>query len=133
MQLNDFQKAVTAFGESVCIDETQGEAWGNISSCYIYQNRFKEAYSTLEQALKYSERNWKLWANMLTVSLKIKKFYKYFECILKLIENEKSEIITPEVLSKLITIFRYQQQTAERHRITETMKRRLDYLYGHLI
>jgi len=78
MQLKNFQKAISAFGECVCIDEAQGEAWGNIATCYIYQNRLKEAYSTLEQALKHSERNWKLWSNMITVSLKLKKFYKYF-------------------------------------------------------
>ena len=41
----------------------------------------KEAYSTLEQAVKYSERNWKMWANLMGVSLSVKQFYKYFECI----------------------------------------------------
>lgn len=46
---------------------------------------------------------------MLTVSLKIKKFYKYFECVLKIVDYEKAELINSEILGKLISIFQYQQ------------------------
>jgi hypothetical protein len=44
----------------------------------MYQKRFKEAFSALEQALKHAERNWKLWANMMAVSFTLKKGYKFF-------------------------------------------------------
>jgi Tfp pilus assembly protein PilF len=81
MRLNQFGKALKSFSECISIDETQGEAWGNMASCYMYEKKPKEAYSTLSQAVKYSEGNWKLWANLLTVSLSLKKFYKFFESI----------------------------------------------------
>lgn len=80
MKLNEYQKALKAFSECICIDETQGEAWGNMASCYLQDKKYKEAYATLEQAVKHSESNWKLWANLLSVSLTLKQFYKYFEC-----------------------------------------------------
>lgn len=46
----------------------------------------KEAFSTLEQAVKFSEGNWKLWANLLTVSLAVKKFFKYFDAIERIVK-----------------------------------------------
>jgi len=54
MRLNQFDKALKAFSETISIDDTQGEAWGNMASCYMYQKKMKEAYSTLEQAVRYA-------------------------------------------------------------------------------
>jgi len=54
MRVNQFDKALKAFSETISIDDSQGEAWGNMASCYIYQKKMKEAYSTLTQAVKYS-------------------------------------------------------------------------------
>ena len=48
-----------------------------------------EAYSTLEQGVKYSERNWKMWSNLMSVALSIKKFYKYFQCIEKIVDLDQ--------------------------------------------
>ena len=81
MNLKQFDKALKAFSECISIDQTQGQAWGNMASCYMHTKRLREACTTLEQAVKYSESNWKLWANLITVSLSVKKFYKYFESI----------------------------------------------------
>lgn len=54
----------------------------------------KEAYSTLEQAVKYSEGNWKLWSNLIAVSLVVRKFYKYFEAIEKVAKLGHQEVLT---------------------------------------
>lgn len=85
MRMNQFDKALKAFSECISIDDSQGEAWGNMASCYMYNKKMKEAYATLIQAVKYSESNWKLWANLLSVSLSIKQFYKYFESIERIV------------------------------------------------
>jgi hypothetical protein len=60
----------------------------------MYQKKMKEAYSTLEQAVRYAEGNWKLWANLLSVSLSLKKFYKFFDCIEHLVKLGQQEILT---------------------------------------
>lgn len=86
MRIKQFDKALKSFSECISIDDTQGEAWGNMASCYMFNKKPNEAYSTLIQAVKYSERNWKLWANLLSISLTIKKFYKYFESIEKVVK-----------------------------------------------
>ena len=41
MRLNQFDKALKAFSEAISIDDTQGEAWGNMASCYMYQKKIK--------------------------------------------------------------------------------------------
>lgn len=107
MRLNQFEKALKAFSESISIDDSQGEAWGNMASCYMYQKKTKEAYSTLTQAVKYSEGNWKLWANLLSVSLSLKQFYKYFECLERIVKLGQHEIITEDILGRVVQIMRY--------------------------
>ena len=47
MRDKNFDKALKAFSECVSIDDSQGEAWGNMASCYMHQKKMKEAYSTL--------------------------------------------------------------------------------------
>lgn len=74
-----------------------------------------------------------MWANLLSVSLKLKKFYKYFECIEKLVNLEKSDLLTHEMLSKVTKIFQYQQESSDRRRSINTMKNRIDRLYTLLV
>jgi hypothetical protein len=76
------------------MDESQGEAWGNLASCYIFLKKMNEAFMTLEQAVKYCEYEWRIWSNLMGVSIKIKKFYKYFECIERLVMLGQVKIMT---------------------------------------
>ena len=73
--------------------------------------KMKEAFSTLSQAVKYSERNWKIWSNLMSVSLSVKQFSKYFECIERIVKLGNSELITAENLQKIIKIFQYKQES----------------------
>jgi Tfp pilus assembly protein PilF len=41
MRLNQFEGALKAFAESVSIDDSQGEAWGNMASCYMHLKKMK--------------------------------------------------------------------------------------------
>ncbi len=132
MRLNQFDKALKSFSECVSIDETQGEAWGNIASCYMFSKKMKEAYSTLRQAVKYSEGNWKLWANLLSVSLSLKQFYRYFESIEKVVQLGHQEMLTEEIFAKVVQIMKYQNETAERKRILFNHKNRIDKLFAFL-
>ena len=65
-----------------------------MASCYMYSKKMNEAFSTLTQAVKHSEGNWKLWANLLSVSLSTKRFYKYLECIERLVKLGHSELLS---------------------------------------
>ena len=48
MRLEEFDKAIFAFGSVVAIDETQEEAWGNIANCYSVQEKYTEALACTE-------------------------------------------------------------------------------------
>lgn len=45
IKLENYEKAVYAFGHVVSYDEQHGEAWSNIASCYLQMKRNKEAIS----------------------------------------------------------------------------------------
>ena len=56
-----------------------------MAACMITLKKFKEAMGALEQGVKHSESDWKLWSNLMAISLKNKKFYKFYQCIERLI------------------------------------------------
>ncbi|EGR31287.1 tetratricopeptide repeat protein [Ichthyophthirius multifiliis] len=100
MKLNDLKNATNCFSTVVSIDEQQGESWANLSGCLMKQGKKLEAYSTLDQAVKYCERNWRIWQNLLYISLSNKKFYKYFECIERITGLGHKDVVDFEALSQ---------------------------------
>ena len=95
----------------------------------MYMNKIKEAYSTLEQAVKYSERSWKLWANLLSVSLSLKKFYKYCEAFERIVKLGHQEILDETKYMKIVQIMSYKTESNERKRIIFALKNRIDRLF----
>lgn len=116
----------------VSIDETYSEAWSNIATAFQQLGKKIEAYSTLEQALKHNENNWKIWFNFLHVSLANKKFFSYIESIHKLILLQHKELIEESVLKHLNQIFLYQIELYPKvpHKgAFETIKNRIENVY----
>lgn len=103
-----------------------------MASCYLHDDKIKEAYATLEQAVKYSTRSWKIWSNLLSVSLRVKQFYKYFDSIEKLVMLDHSELISDEAFSKIVTIFRYKVQNRTRMMPTYLYYRRINNLFQNI-
>lgn len=48
MKLEEYDKAIFAFGTAINIDERDTEAWGNIASCYHAQEKYNEALGCTE-------------------------------------------------------------------------------------
>lgn len=98
--------------------------------------KMREAYSTLEQAVKHAEGNWKIWSNLLSVSLSLKQFYKFFECIERLVRLEHSELLTKQTMSKIQQVMKFKLYEALdgkiRKRIAFNFKNRIDRLFGYL-
>lgn len=93
----------------------------------------KQAYSTLEQAVKHAEGNWKLWSNFLSVSLSLKQFFKFFDCIQKIVQLNHAEVLTQQTLSRIAQIMQFKLYEAVdgkcRKRIAYNFKRRIDGLF----
>ena len=48
MRIKDYQGAIYAFGSFISIDDRNGEAWANLSNCYIAQKRYFDAVNCCE-------------------------------------------------------------------------------------
>lgn len=88
MRLEDMPKAIFAFANVVSIDETQVEAWGNLSNCYSVQDKMTEALACTEQALKFNRKHWRIWQNCIRFSLATRNYYKTTNCIRELLRND---------------------------------------------
>ncbi len=58
-----YTEAISALERSIAIRPT-AYAYSNLGVAYFYQRRFAEAATTYEQALKWDEHNYELWANL---------------------------------------------------------------------
>ena len=96
----------------------------------------KQAYSTLEQAVRHAEGNWKLWSNFLSVSLSLKQFFKFFDCIQKLVQLNHAEVLTQAILNKISQVMQFKLYQGVdgkcRKRIVYNYKRRIDGLFEFL-
>lgn len=92
LKLNESLKAIRSFSQVVTINNAQGDAWANMANAYLNLGKREEAFSTLEQAVKHNESSWKMWSNLMQVSFMTKKFYKFFECIQRIITLGKGVI-----------------------------------------
>ncbi|XP_022121980.2 tetratricopeptide repeat protein 27 [Pieris rapae] len=50
------------------------EAWNNLAKVYMMQGEKERAYRALMEALRFNYDNWKLWTNVITVSLETDHF-----------------------------------------------------------
>ena len=105
MRLEEFDKAIFAFGTVVSFDERQEDAWGNLANCYAVQDKFKEALACTEQALKYNRKKWRVWQNCIKFSLATQNFYKTINCIRVLLQNNEYEGLNANLLLKATEIF----------------------------
>jgi len=86
LKTNQYQDAVVAFGQVVSIDESQGDAWANMAAAFSVQGKKLEAFNALQQAVKHHENSWRIWQNLMLVSLECKKFKAFLEAIDRLLK-----------------------------------------------
>ena len=73
MRLERWAEASHAFVQVVSLEDTQGDAWNNLAACRIQEGKPQEAFLALEQGLKHSRRNRKMWENMLNLAIQLRK------------------------------------------------------------
>ena len=57
--------------------------------------------ATLEQAVKFCENNWRIWQNLMFISLQNKKFWKFLMGIEKLTQLNHRQLIDEDILRKV--------------------------------
>ena len=64
------------------------------------------------------------------MSLSTKNFYKYLECMERLVKLGHQEVLTEETFAKVVQIMKYNNETAERKRVLFAYKNRIDRLFA---
>lgn len=78
MQVENYVLSVKAYKRVVSLDPENLEAWNNMASAYIHMGDKAKAWRVLQEALKCSYDNWRVWENYLLVCMDVGAFE---ECI----------------------------------------------------
>lgn len=78
MQVENYVLSVKAYKRVVTLDPESLEAWNNMASAYIHMGDKPKAWRVLQEALKCSYDNWRVWENYLLVCMDVGAFD---ECI----------------------------------------------------
>lgn len=97
MRLQRWADGAHAFVQMVSLDDSQADAWNNLAACRIHEGKPQEAFLALEQGLKHSRRNWKMWENMLQLGISLKRPPAVLEAFQTLVELKHFECLQDPV------------------------------------
>ncbi|KAK4472515.1 hypothetical protein MN116_003760 [Schistosoma mekongi] len=74
LQAKEYPKAESAFRSCVRLDPDNFEAWNNCATAVLLQGKKNIALALMKEACKYSYENWRIWENILLISVEVKAF-----------------------------------------------------------
>lgn len=92
MQIREWEKAFRTFSRVVQLQSDDGEAWNNVGSLYIELGQMDQAYVALQEAVKYRRESWRIWENLLTVSLHHGDVYNAVLCVETILELQPQQL-----------------------------------------
>ncbi|KAL1917995.1 uncharacterized protein VTP21DRAFT_3261 [Calcarisporiella thermophila] len=102
----DWETAIESFTRCVSLDHTNGEAWNNLASIYLKSGRKQDAVRPLQQALRQSYDDWRIWQNYLYTCVDVGEFGEVIRATERLMElrweKDGSKAVDVEVLGILV-------------------------------
>ena len=99
MKLGQWQTALRAFSEVASQEPEESDAWANIAAIHMHNKQPAEAYPALNESLKYSRANWRVWVSKLYTCLDLDKYDEAIHACNVLLdlrtEKQRSEGIPP--------------------------------------
>jgi len=92
-----------AFHRVISFYPTDGESWANLGTVYIKQNKLKEAFLALKEALRHRRESWQMWDNFLLICLKLGKLQDAIQALHNLLEL-RDKYIDIEALNYLVEL-----------------------------
>lgn len=106
------------------------EAWNNLAKVYVKQGDKKRAYRALMEALKFNYDNWKLWENVMLVSIDTCHYDDVIRSVHRILDlQHKFEDL--EVLSLLVHVINTDAKDADGNSAARLRKRALE-LFGRI-
>ncbi|XP_053625615.1 tetratricopeptide repeat protein 27 [Plodia interpunctella] len=106
------------------------EAWNNLAKVYVHQGDKLRAYRALMEALKFNYDNWKLWENVIIVSLDTGHFEDVIRGVHRMLDL-RSKYEDTEVQAVLVRAIAEDQKDADGNGAGRLRKRALE-LFGRL-
>ncbi|KAJ1657008.1 hypothetical protein IWQ61_003513 [Dispira simplex] len=85
MRVEDWNIAIQGFLRTVSLDPDNGEAWNNLASCYLRQDKPADAFNTYKQAVRKNFENWRIWSNYLYVAIDIGQFGEAISALMHIV------------------------------------------------
>jgi len=104
MILEQSEDALNAFSRLIQQEPDDGEAWNNMASIYIRLGKKRDAYVALKEALRCAHENWKIWENLLFVSMDLGEFNSALHAIEIILEFKKENPVDTDILSLLADV-----------------------------
>ncbi|CAG8717496.1 11891_t:CDS:1 [Acaulospora morrowiae] len=106
MHVEDWETAAQAFTRVISINTDNSEAWNNLASAYLRQNRKTDAFNSFQQGLKQNYDNWKIWQNYMYTAIDIGEFSEAIRAMERVVDlrwkEEKESCVDLEVLGIIV-------------------------------
>jgi tetratricopeptide (TPR) repeat protein len=105
MKLGRWERALQAFSEVVQQEPEEADAWANVAAVHMHNKMPAEAYPALNESLKYSRNNWRVWVSKLYTCLDLQKFNEAIQAcnvILDLTDDKEASKAGPILEEKCI-------------------------------
>ncbi|KAL0842398.1 hypothetical protein ABMA28_014511 [Loxostege sticticalis] len=130
LQTEQWETSAAAYRRYTYLQPNSFEAWNNLAKVYVNQGDKPRAYRALMEALRFNYDNWKLWENVVTVSMDTGHFDDVIRGVHRLAELlGKFEDV--EVLALLVRAALHDHKDAEGNSAARLRKRILE-LFGRI-
>lgn len=101
LNVEDWKLAASTYRKYTCLEPNSFEAWNNLAKAYVKLGEKTRAHYALQEALKYSFDNWRVWDNFMVVSADTKNLDDLIRAYHQIL-NIKEKHLDVEVLNILV-------------------------------
>ncbi|KAI0029588.1 hypothetical protein K488DRAFT_56076 [Vararia minispora EC-137] len=120
VRIENWEGAREAFVRCVALDEEDGESWNNLASVYLRMKNREEdlqqgsipfqskilAFRALQQGLRFSYENWRMWMNYMIVAMDVGELAEASRALGRIVEERATKIgadaVDEDVLDRLV-------------------------------
>ncbi|KAB0796138.1 hypothetical protein PPYR_10199 [Photinus pyralis] len=102
LEMENWQCAATAYKRYTTLEPGNFQAWNNLAKTYIKLGHKRAAHQALHDAIKCNFDNWKVWDNLMVVSVDVNAFSDVINAYHRILDLKGSHV-DPEVLQALVS------------------------------
>ncbi|KAK4001962.1 hypothetical protein OUZ56_003824 [Daphnia magna] len=92
MEIEDWETAASAYRRYCTLNSESFEAWNNVAKCYAKLGQKNRAWKALQEAVKCNYDNWKIWDNLMVVSIDCCEYEEAIRSYNRILELKEKHI-----------------------------------------